>query len=207
MKILGLDIATRTGWCIIEDRGRPATWRCGTFKSDGDMLEKCGQLAKEVYGFIKERGKPDFIAIEMVQKSVTQFRKKGKDLAGDNDQLTINPNAMQLAALAGSVVGVIDLFGIPYGQIAPNSWRSYYYPKGMKPDGKWTNRRIPKPQSYCEDWKDVAIKFGNMQGILLPKTKAEQRDAAEACGIACAWQHCSQIPEHCQQGYMKLRSN
>jgi hypothetical protein len=192
MIILGLDIATSCGHALIERNTKPSAWRCGIWHSAGENGEdKAGVLALSVLPFIKEH-RPVFAAIEMPQRSVTRFDRRSDDLAGGKVEQTINPNALQLSALAGGAVAMLDSFRIPWGLVAPATWRAAYYGKGVKPSQG--------------DWKDLAIQHAKMQRIELPSTKAAQRDAAEAIGIAVAWEKCTFIPARHQTAFMALRT-
>lgn len=188
--IWGLDVATTTGWAAIVPAEPPRQWRCLAIESEGENgEEKAGDLAIEIHRALA-RARPDFVAMEMPQRSVKAFGKKTVDAAGrEVVKETINPNALQLSALAGAVVGVLDVAGIPWGLIAPATWRAAYY-GGMKPkDG---------------DWKALAVAMADHHEILLPSLKKARSDAAEAVGIAVAWRKCSFIPKRHQAAFMAL---
>lgn len=194
MKILGLDIATSTGVCFLDTALPPNKWRCFAIEAEGEFgEEKAGDLAVCLNGEIKEFG-PDFAAIEMPQRSVTRFEKKKRhDLGGDvAKEATINPNALQLHDLGGAVCAILDLVSIPWGLIAPGTWRSAYYGKGFKPTD--------------DDWKQAAINRAVLQGIVLPKQLKAQRDAAESAGVASSWSRCTLIPRKHQQAFIDLRT-
>lgn len=191
--ILGLDVATSCGHALVDrQRGLSATI-CGAWRADGENGEdKAGALALTLYGFCKQH-RPSFCSIEMPQRSVTRFDRKKTDLTGEHSEATINPNALQLSALAGGVVAMLDAWRIPWGLIAPATWRSAYFGKGVKPaDG---------------DWKAMAIVEANRQKIILPSTKAAQRDAAEAIGIAISWERCTFVPARHQTAFLALRTD
>lgn len=209
MIVLGLDIATSTGWCLIEEKGRPQTWHCGAIKAKGAFQEElAASLAFQLLRFFKYNVKPDFVAIEMPMRNVQQFKKRRHDLAGQHESATINPAALKLSAFAGAAAAVIDCYSIPWGLVAPATWRPAYFGKGVKPNGKWTakNKDNLRPSYWSEDWKELAINYAKKQNISLPSTRAAQRDAAEACGIACAWELCTAIPERHQNAFMLLRT-
>lgn len=193
MNIMGMDVATSTGIARIET-GRPASeWRCLAVECEGENGEdKAGDLAVYLYGEILA-SRPAFVAIEMPQRSVAQFGRKKRDpLTGEErTEQTINPNALQLSALAGAVVAVLDICRVPWGLIAPVSWRSAYFGKGYKP---------------AQDWKQSAIEMARLQKVPLPATVKAQRDAAEALGIAVAWQRCTFIPARHRAAFMDLRT-
>lgn len=195
MIILGLDIATSTGACWLDTAKAPSDWRCLAIGAEGAFQEeKAADLAVFLHEDAK-RVRPDFVAIEMPQRSVTQFGKKhvdpetGKETVGT----TINPNALQLSALAAAATAVFDLLDVPWGLVAVSSWRSAYYGKGVKPPNG--------------DWKTLAIQWATRQRILLPPTKKAQMDAAEAVGVAHSWQRCTQIPERHSAAFVSLKLN
>lgn len=193
MLIGGYDIATSAGFAWIEPREKPSSWQCGVWKSEGENgEEKAGHLGMQMIPVLKNR-KPDFVAIEMPQRNVQTFGKKRKDMAGEKVETTINPNALQLSALAGGAIAILDAYRIPWGLIASATWRAAYFGKGVKP-------------APGKDWKDLAIEHARMQRIALPSTKAAQRDAAEAIGIAVAWERCTFIPARHQAAFMALRT-
>ncbi len=197
MLVLGLDIATSSGLTFLDDTAPPSSWRCFAIEAEGDFGEdKAGDLALALHDALGGR-RPHFAAIEMPQRSVTRFEKKKSgrpDLAGETKpELTINTNALQLHDLAGGACAVLDICGVPWGLIAPATWRSSYYGKGFRPnDG---------------DWKQAAIDLADRQKILLPKTLKARRDAAESVGIASAWSRCTLIPRRHQAAFQSLRLN
>lgn len=195
MLVLGLDIATSTGACWMDTDVPPPQWRCLALGAEGAFQEeKACDLAVFLHAETQVR-RPDFVAIEMPQRSVTRFGKKQVDPeTGETvTSSTINPNALQLSALAAAATAAFDLAGVPWGLIAVGTWRSSYYGKGVKP--------------FDGDWKGMAIKWAERQRIVLPPTKKAQMDAAEAVGIAHAWQRCTQVPQHHERAFMDLRKD
>jgi hypothetical protein len=196
MIICGLDLATRSGYAFRDSNKHRSSILCGTFSvKDYDWEEKYAIAANLFYRLIKEH-RPDFVAIERPEHGVRQFKKKGKvDLTGKEETIsTINPAALQLTGIAGACIAICQIRGIPYGTIAATSWRPVYFNKGVKPpEGK--------------DWKDLAIEAAQREGIALPSTKAEQRDAAEAIGVCSCWHNCA-IPEikWMQDRFIELRT-
>ena len=191
MLVLGLDIATSSGVCLMDTAQPPHEWRCFAIEAEGhNAEEKAGDLAMALNLQLAKHC-PAFAAIEMPQRSVQRFRKKGADIAGEKDELTINPAALQLSAMAGAAVAVLDLAGVAWGLIHPVTWRKAYFGSGYKP-------RV--------GWKDSAMEFAKMQKIVLPPTVRAARDAAEAIGIARAWQKCSFVPDRHQQTFINLRT-
>lgn len=196
MIIMGLDLATRSGWAVRDSGKHRSSIQCGTFSvKDYDWEEKYAIAANLFYRLIKGY-KPDFVAIERPEHGVRQFKKKNKaDLAGKEEIVsTINPAALQLTGIAGAIIAICQIRGVPYGTIAATSWRPVYFGKGIKP-------------AQGKDWKDLAIQYAEHEHINLPPTKAEQRDAAEAIGVCSCWHNCA-IPEikWMQQRFIDLRT-
>ncbi|WP_245448000.1 hypothetical protein [Neorhizobium sp. T6_25] len=184
--ILGLDLATNSGWAVRYSWRNAAAIKCGTFNvAENDSGEEVSWETKyaltstQVYKLIIEH-KPDFVAIEEPEHRVTQFNKKKKNpvTGAIEESSTINPNALQLSGISGAAIGVCMMMGVACGTIPSRSWHSKYHGKGVKPEPK-------------EDWKDVAIRSCEREHVPLPPTKKAQRDAAEAVCISACWHWCS----------------
>lgn len=206
MLIEGLDIATSTGFALIDRPGPISSAICGAIHvGDGEAEEKAGFLALRLVKRYRER-KPDFVAIEQPMRNVVMFTKNGKaDLAGKQKKTTINPNALQLSALAGAACAILDAYKIPWGLIATSTWRSMYFGKGFSPPVK-TIRHKNGSVSYEDDWKLAAINEARRQGLILTGDKTAQGDAAEALAIAVCWERCTFIPQRHQAAFMALRT-
>lgn len=196
MIIMGLDLATTSGWAVRDSSKHRSSILCGTFSvKEYQWEEKYPVAANLFYRLVKDH-KPDFVAIERPEHGVRQFMKKGRaDLTGEEQTVsTINPAALQLTGIAGAITAICMMMRIPFGTVAAVSWRPVYFGKGVKPAQK-------------QDWKDLAIQTCEREGIQLPRTKAEQRDAAEAVGICTCWHKCD-IPniEWMQRRFMELRT-
>lgn len=196
MLIMGLDLATRSGWAVRDSAKHRSSIQCGTFTVKEYEWEAKYAIAASHFWRLSKDFKPDFVAIERPEHGVRQFKKKGKpDLTGKEETIsTINPAALQLTGIVGAVISICQIRGIPYGTIAATSWRPVYYGKGVKP-------------GEGQDWKDLAIEYASRENIVLPPTKAEQKDAAEAIGVCTCWHNCA-IPEikWMQQRFMELRT-
>lgn len=196
MIVMGLDLATRSGWAVRDSARHRSSILCGTFSlKDYAWEAKYAVAANCFYKLVKEH-KPDFVAIERPEHGVRQFRKKSKaDLTGKEEVVsTINPAALQLTGIAGAVIGICMMMRIPYGTVAAVSWRSVYFGKGVKP-------------AEGQDWKDLAIASCERENIQLPRTKAEAKDASEAVGVCTCWTKC-EVPEikWMQERFMALRT-
>lgn len=196
MIVMGLDIASQSGWAVRDSERHRSSIQCGVFSVKEYEWEAKYAIAGNLFYRLAKHHKPHFVAIERPEHGVRQFRKKGKaDLAGDGEMVaTINPAALQLTGIAGAIISICMMMRIPYGTIPANSWRPVYFGKGVKP---------PEGQ----DWKDLAIAACEREGIALPNTKAEKKDAAEAVGVCTCWAKC-EIPqiEWMQRRFMALRT-
>jgi hypothetical protein len=212
MIIEGLDIATSCGVAQVEKPGRLSSARCLCLYAEGENSEeKAGELAWLLMQRYRDTtARPQFVAIEMPMRNVMTFHKEGADLAGQTQKDTINPNALQLSGLAGAAVAILNCYRIPWGLVASKTWRNAYFGKQFVPPKvvvKKRNRKTGKmEETLKDDWKQAAIDMALRERISLPSTKAEQRDAAEAIGIAWAWEACTFIPKRHQAAFMALRT-
>lgn len=169
MLILGLDIATTTGFAWYEPGSSLSTIRTGLIKATGENAEeKSASLAQQLTAMLKEN-RADLVAIEQPMRNVVTFKKKRHDMAGEVDEQTINPNALQLSSLAGAAVGIIAAYRIPWVTIPSATWRSHFLGYGRKAG-------MDRPK-----WKRAAIERCQMLKITV-----KNADAAEAVGIAMA---------------------
>ena len=196
MMILGLDIATTTGFAWYEPGSSLSSIKTGTFKAAGDNAEeKAASLAlqlRELFyeEFTLQEGskgrrlvKPDFVVIERPLPNIMQFEKFGDDLIdGEIASSTVNPNQMLLPTYIGAAVAIIAAYRIPFETIAPQSWHKAYYGSGFKPPKKWVRiKRHPQGGKWQNDWKTPAIERARALRITV-----KNADAAEAVGIAFA---------------------
>jgi len=200
--VLGLDLASNSGWAVRYSWRSPAAIKCGVFNvsedDDGNDVgweTKYAITANMVYRLIKEH-QPDFVCIEEPQHRVAEFAKvKVNPQTGRTEMTkTINPAALQLTGIAAAAIGVCMNMKVPCGTISATSWHSKYHGKGNKPEpGK--------------DWKDVAIKSCEREKIVLPTRKKDKKDAAEAVCISACWHWCNVLEiGWMQKRFMSLRT-
>jgi hypothetical protein len=191
MLICGLDIATSAGVAWVEPRSRPSTWRCLAIESEGETVwDKVDDFDAALRNLL-ERYRPDFAVIERPLGVVVDHGGRGQPDAREDRKRMINAaTTITLSGMAGNAIGVLNSLGIPYGLIADTTWRSVYFGKGYKPR---------------DNWKESAVDMARLQGVPLPETKKAARDAAEAIGIAVAWQSANLIPVRHQRAFMNLR--
>lgn len=169
MLILGLDIATTTGFAWYDPSASMSTIRTGIIQSVGDNAEeKSASIATQLVTMLKAE-RPDFVAIEQPMRNVVMFKKKKQDFAGEHDETTINPNALQLSSLSGAAVAIISAYRIPWLTIPTATWRTQFLGYGRKPG------------FVSKDWKKAAME--RCQSLKIP---VKRHDAAEAVGVAFA---------------------
>ena len=169
MIILGLDIATTTGFAWYDPNAPMNTIRTGIITATGDNAEeKAASIGTQLVAMLKAE-RPDFVAIEQPMRNVVTFKKKRQDMAGEKEEQTINPNALQLSSLSGAAVAIVSAYRIPWLTIPSSTWRSQFLGYGRKPG------------FASKDWKKAA-----MERCQMLKIPVKKHDAAEAVGIAFA---------------------
>ncbi len=195
MLILGLDIATTTGFAWYDDKASLSAIKTGLIKAVGANSEdKAASLALQLrelfYETVTIDGrterrlfKPDFVAIERPLPNIMQFEKFSDDLVdGQVSTSTVNPNQMLLPTYIGAAVAIIAAYRIPFETIAPQTWHKAYYGSGFKPPKKFIkNNRHPQGGKWVNDWKTPAVERARALRI-----EVRNADAAEAVGIAFA---------------------
>jgi len=185
--ILGLDIATTTGWALYSTRDSLATIRTGVFIAKGETaLQKGADLGVQVMWFLKDlkvrQSLPVFAMMEQPLQVAVQHKKKVHNgLFNQEAETTINPATVILAnTLCGAVATALHAYKIPFETIAVQSWRKFFYPKGLTPPMKETKHRNGS-STFAKDWKQAAINRCREMRVDVVK-----HDAAEAAGIAIA---------------------
>lgn len=169
MMILGLDIATTTGFAWYDPTASMSTIRTGIITAVGDNAEaKAASIATQLVAMLKSE-RPDFVAIEQPMRNVVTFKKKKRDMVGEKEEQTINPNALQLSSLSGAAVAIVSAYRIPWLTIPSSTWRSQFLGYGRKSG------------FASKDWKKAA-----MERCQLLKIPVKRHDAAEAVGVAFA---------------------
>jgi Holliday junction resolvasome RuvABC endonuclease subunit len=169
MLILGLDIATTTGFAWYDDKASLSAIKTGLIKAEGENAEeKAASLACQIVPMLRQT-KPDFVAIEQPMRNVVSFKKKRQDFGGEVEEQTINPNALQLSSLSGAAVAVVAAYRIPWETISSSTWRKVFLGMGRSPGFDRAT------------WKRAAV-----ERCRALKIEVRNADAAEAVGIAFA---------------------
>lgn len=167
--VLGLDVATTTGFALYTVGETLSTIQTGTIKAHGENAEqKAAYLSAELIRIFKQE-KPNFVAIEEPLRNIVPFRKKSESFVGEVEQITINPNTLQLSSMTGATVAILTGFKIPWVTIPSSTWRKHFLGFGRKTGWK------------REDWKRATIERCRSLRI-----QVKNNDAADAVGIAMA---------------------
>lgn len=170
MLILGLDIATTTGFAWYDTEASLSAIKAGSFRIGGEGFEqRAGEMGAIMIRMMREQ-RPDFVAMEQPTRNVMQHRRQGHDLAGEHDELTINAGtSLLLNQLTGAAAAIIRGYRIPFDVIAPTSWRKQFLGFGKRPG--WQRK----------DWKRAA-----RDRCAQLKITVTNDDQADAVGIAFA---------------------
>ncbi|AQQ02440.1 hypothetical protein B0E33_01555 [Roseibium algicola] len=170
MRICGLDVATKTGWCIADGNA----YQTGLFDAGkiGKRKVSCeaernANFRQWLWSLIKT-GDVQAVAIE--RRAVANMKKKVKDPVTGKvvvKEVTNDATAATLSYLNNCAQEVCFSLNVPFQIVAVQSWRKSFL-GDLKPD--------PKKE---EDWKDVAKRVCQMM-----KIQAKSKDAAEAAGVA-----------------------
>ncbi|HEY0120620.1 MAG TPA: hypothetical protein VGC14_02470 [Rhizobium sp.] len=214
--IMGLDLATNSGWAVRYSWRHSSAALCGVFNSgtnDGDdkveWEAKYALAANMAYKLILEH-KPDFIAIEAPEHNTRRFGKKDDGekkvdvaaiktfvarLSGVMMKFGLNsPEAVKIAGAIGSGSSnsnQMQLSGIVGAVIGACIISGTPY--GTIGARTWHSQYYGKGNKPApgKDWKDLAIETCERENINLPRTKKDKRDAAEAIGVATCWRSCA----------------
>lgn len=180
--ILGLDIATTTGFAWYEPGLSLSSIKTGLIKADGESPEaKAASLGDQLRAMFREQ-KPDFVAIEEPLRNVKTFKKTIKTMYGNKVVETINPNQMLLYGLVGAAVTVASAYKREWETIPSATWRRFFFGAGFKPPVRIVEKEGEDPVAE-KLWKKAAVDRCRMLRI-----DVKNADAAEAVGIAMAGQ-------------------
>jgi hypothetical protein len=168
--ILGLDIASVTGFCWYDTTKDLSAMEPGSFKLQGESHEqKAADMGLRMVKMIKTR-KPDFIAIEAPLKNVKTYTKTTQTLIGEQEESTMNPAAVILPnQLAGAVLAVVGAYQIPWHAITEGTWRKQWLGFGRQ---RGWDRKM---------WKKAVREKCDQLGIVVTND-----DQADAVGVSFA---------------------
>jgi len=173
MLILGLDVATITGWSVFDTDRPPSAIISGSFKlQGGSPFERVRYMRSHLPKIIKEH-RPDFAAIEAPLEIAPRFTKKHTDLLGQEVQeTTINSKTI---AILNRYVGAAEMAvmgnNIPCIEVRAQTWQTII-PKTI------TGKPKQRAQQFCD----------------MLKIASPNMDSRDACIIAYwAAGHCQEL--------------
>lgn len=193
--ILGLDLATLSGWAIWDMSRHRSSIECGIFEfPDKSPVEyKAAQLGLKLTRLIrhaKDRYERNFdmaVAEEALKRPL-----KGAT------------STVVSCMLHGSAYATLANHGVMFGTIPSQTWRAEFYGRGFKPPLRKSTSRGGKV-TFQDDWKQAAIDACQTMGIQLPSTKEKAHNAAESCAIAIEWQRAKLFNDRHYERFMALR--
>lgn len=137
MMILGLDIASKTGWALYDPKAPISAIRSGSFTVSGNTPEeKAASLAGHLIKLFKFNGVPQFAVIEQPIRTAP-LAKKTQNLMGLKVAASVAPaglNAVILSnQLVGGAVALIRGYGIAWEMVSSSTWRKGAFGFGRKP--------------------------------------------------------------------------
>lgn len=187
MIILGLDLATNSGWATFDARSR-VVLKTGLIRLDADGYYAKRRLFEAMFeGLLRANGKPDFVVFEEPEHASRQ-----------GIAATITPWHCCIAPMAS----VLDRWGVPYAPVNLATWRSRMFRNRHIPLKKPTKSQ-PNP---TKDWKKAAIQLCDEWGIPLPSPASLADNAAEAALLVQCWRHCKPAETGVWREFMALES-
>ena len=186
MILLGLDIATTTGWAYFDPEKPISAILPGSFKTSGDSPEKKDWLhAGHLIRLFRERGRPDFVVIEQPLR-MAPITRKSQSFMGQNEEIRAQVGGLTAVIssnqLVGATVGLLRGYGIPFATVDSKVWRKNAYGFGTRKG--WVSK----------DWKKHAK--DQCAQMRIPVKNADQ---AEAVWIAFYGPKCQQYKWLLQQ--------
>ncbi len=185
--LLGLDIATTTGWALYEiehPRNRPQI-SCGSWKCKpavkGDHVDTCGKMAAHIIALHKDlrhRGlRIDRVAIEAPLKvRVGAKRVVRDDMWASHTETTQATNAATefiTPALHGAAIGILTAYKIPVVNVMSSTWRKSFIGVGRAP------KEIQNKRKW---WKDKVREAADLLASDLG-FNCPNMDASDAVGV------------------------
>jgi hypothetical protein len=185
--ILGLDIATNTGYAFYDGKNLKDI-RSGHFKVTGEEFEhRAADMARQLRELIlRQRESTHFCLIERPHRHIATFKKaapsRGLIQQKGEEATTMNAGtALMLNQLAGAAAATLMMLNIHFAVIAPQAWRPMFFGRGVK----------------AADWKRAARDRCRALGI-----EVKTHDEAEAVAIAAIAQS---TPAYKEYRYLKSK--
>jgi hypothetical protein len=133
MKVLGLDVATKTGWAVYDLKRPVSAIRAGSFTCIGDtVFDMLWDMRTKLPPILREHA-PDFVAIEAPLEHAPKFKKMVKTLYGEEEveaSMSVATIAMT-NRLCGCAAGIVMGLNIPSVEVRAQTWQSKTIPKSI----------------------------------------------------------------------------
>jgi len=157
--ILGLDIASVTGWAVGLPGSKPLS---GYIKLAGDIGPKMHQLHDALHGLVRQHD-PTWIVFEQPIHEIPKRRDKFGNSVGKGSPATLR---MSLA-LCGVAEMVASEANIPVAEVFMGTWRKHFIGAAQSPKGQTSMWLKNLAVQRCKQ-----LGWGELT-----------HDAAEACGV------------------------
>lgn len=181
MIILGLDIATVSGFCVWDTSKDLSSAHVWSHRLKGETHEvKAAELGPIISKTLKKHN-PDLVAIEAPLKNIIQHQKTTQTLIGEQTSMAMNPASVILPnQLVGAAMGIVGAFdealaktgGQPWQIIPELTWRKAFLGYARK---KGMTRK---------DYKRAAREVCDEKGVTVTND-----DQADAVGVTFAARH------------------
>lgn len=126
MLILGLDVATVTGWAVYNTSTAPSAILSGSFRLIGETpLAKVRMMRSKLPELLRQH-KPDFAAIEAPMEVAPRFKRATTGLLGQGEEeTTINSKTIAvLNRFAGAAEMAVLGHNVPCVEVAARTWQT-----------------------------------------------------------------------------------
>lgn len=134
MRILALDVATKTGWALYDTNKPVSSIQSGSFNIENanTIVDKLWAIRNGVPPLMREH-QPDYVVVEAPLNFAPQYEKKPKrdmitqvepQQTSEAPRSTISPNTIsELSQMAGCATGVVMGFNVDCCQVRPQDWQ------------------------------------------------------------------------------------
>lgn len=197
--ILGLDLASVTGWALWDTAKHRSSIECGVleFPPKASVEYRAAQIGLKLTELIRDC-------------KVRYGRKPDMAVAEEAMKLSLKGTQSTIVScmLHGAVYGTLANHGIMWGTMSVQTWRSQFYGRGNRPPQKMVKKKVNGVEQMvsADDWKQAAIDACEQMGVTLPASKAKAHNAAESVAVACCWEKARIHAGRYEQRFIALRT-
>lgn len=197
--ILGLDLASVSGWALWDMNRNRSSIECGVFEfPDKATIEyRAAQIGLKLTELVRYARKQYERPIDMaVAEEALKLSLKGTQ------------STIVSCMLHGAVYSTLANHGIMWGTMSVQTWRSHFYGRGNRPPQKMVKIKVKGSVQLVptDDWKQAALDACQEMGIALPSAKAKAHNAAEAAAVAICWQSAKLHARRYEPRFIALRT-